>query len=169
MNGNCETETELQGETNGRVEFDTRIEYRHGGPCGATQDIKFMFLEKVERNGDITNVFVCSNLGRFGSIPCQSRSRISVTFLGTSKYDIKLSLDDLALNDSGHYRIRVDMTRISLVKNFYLTIKGIECCVLEMSKVVGLIRQCKDPLLNCYTGTLNPFQSLVYIPSKVMS
>ena len=81
---------ELQGEVGGSVEFDARMEYRHGGSCGAKQNVRFMSLKKVEESGAENRIFICSNLGRFGTVPtCSNGSKVSVSFQGTDKFDIK--------------------------------------------------------------------------------
>ena len=65
MNANgaedCGVLTELQGEVGRSVEFDARVEYRHGGSCGAKQNVRFMSLKKVEESGAERRIFICSN------------------------------------------------------------------------------------------------------------
>lgn len=124
----CETTTELQGEVGGSVELDARLEYRHGGLCGATQRVRIMVLSKVDDNGHADSLYACNNF-RNASAPCPAnRSRVTVSFRGDSKFDIKLSLHDLMLSDSGHYHIKVDLydivagRRMSIFKHFTLNI-----------------------------------------------
>ena len=56
---------------------------------------------------------------------------MSVSFQGTDKFDIKLSLEDLALTDSGHYYVEVDMEDITagqimkIRKEFLVDITGL--------------------------------------------
>lgn len=133
----CETATDLQAEVGRSVEFDTRIEFRNGGSCGERQNVRLMFLNKVMETGEIETQFICSNLGSFGNNPiCDNRSRVSVSFQGTSKYDIKLSLNGLTEADAGRYQVRVDLDdivggkRISIYKNFLVTLPGITCTCL---------------------------------------
>ena len=114
------------------------MEYRHGGSCGAKQNVRFMSLKKVEESGAENRIFICSNLGRFGTVPtCSNGSKVSVSFQGTDKFDIKLSLEDLALTDSGHYYAEVDMEdftagrRMTIEKHFTVVVKGVLLAVVN--------------------------------------
>ena len=136
---NCATATDMQAVVGGSVEFDTRVEFRHGGSCGLRQNVRLMFLDKVDENGDVIEmVFICSNLGNFGNIPsCGKYGNVSVSFQGDHKYDIKLRLDNLAEADAGKYRVRVDLDdivggrRISIYKNFTVTVQSMQLVLLH--------------------------------------
>ena len=126
---NCEIRTELEGQVGNSVKFDARVEYRHGGACGVTQNVRIMSLNKMEENGGSTSQFICSNLGRLRNVhTCANRSRVSVSSGGASKYDVSLHLNDLTLADAGTYYIKVDVDesvggrRVTIRKNFVLTV-----------------------------------------------
>ena len=133
--------------TKGSIEFDARIEYRHGGSCGIEQKIKVMFLEKVKGSGF---VFVCSNLGSTSSRLCANRSRVSVSFQGSSKYDIKLTLNNLSKSDSGDYQVKVEVIEgsiySSITKTFNLTVQGKKWCCHTADLGILLPRATSSPL-----------------------
>ena len=141
----CGVLTELQGEVGRSVEFDARVEYRHGGSCGAKQHVRFMSLKKVEESGAESRVFICSNLGRFGTVPtcANNASTVSVSFQGTDKFDIKLRLENLSLTDSGHYYVEVDLEdftagrRMTIEKQFTVAVKGMRLLAFAIVQKEG--------------------------------
>lgn len=121
--------TALQGVSGGSAEFDSRVEFRHGGSCGVNLNIRLMFLNKVQADGSTQSVYICSNLGSLSNKLCSNMMRVTVSFQGPEKYDIKLSLQNLTVSDSGEYEVRVDLndafgTRTSIRKTFVLTVIG---------------------------------------------
>lgn len=144
----CDTTIQLQEEAKGSVEFDARVEYRHGGSCGFDQAVRLMFLNKIHDSGTTESVFVCSNLGGYGSKPCFNNSRVSISFQGDDKYDLKLRLHNLTAADSGRYQIKVDLDdvvggrRTTIIKNFDVDVTGIfnndsKQCACSISRLIS--------------------------------
>ena len=127
---NCETPTSLPAELGESVEFDTRIQFRHGGSCRLAQNVRHMLLCKENGAGD--PLFICSNLGALSNNPiCEDSSRVLVSFQGSHKYDIKLLIRNLTEADAGRYHVEVELDgflgpgrMITIRKNFLVTIQG---------------------------------------------
>lgn len=137
----CNAVTQLEGMTEGSIEFDGSLEFRHSGPCRQKQNVRLMFLRKLLANGNVETVYVCSNLASFGRKPCSNGSRVSVNHLGDHKYDIGLILHNLSPSDEGMYQVRVDLNDVSgglrstIIKRFNLTIKGNSASQLSVHKL----------------------------------
>ena len=155
------------------MEFDARVEFRHGGSCGLRQNVRLMFLDKVDENGDVIDTrFICNNLGRFGNISnCANYANVSVSFRGDHKYDIKLLLDGLTEADAGNYRVRVDLDnfaggrRTSIFKNFSVSFTGMQGALpggtLECSACSG-----SDPLLLLNGEVVSPNSTITFAQIK---
>lgn len=132
----CNQTTLLKSNSGDDVEFDTRIEYRYGGTCRHNETIAIMSLVKLGENS-VENVYICSSLGSFRTRPCANWRRVSVSYRGNHKYDIKLMMANLSLSDAGVYQVRVDVNdiaggrRMHISKNFDLTVKGTTVIALE--------------------------------------
>lgn len=130
---NCEAATQLIGNVGEDIEFDSRVEFRHGGECNAVQTVRLMFLNKILDDESQERMFVCSNLGSLGTVrTCPNKTRVVVSYLGEKgKYNIRLSLKGITLADSGNYQAMVEVDeyvggrRKSILKNFHVTVEGI--------------------------------------------
>lgn len=125
----CTSTTSLQGEAGGSAEFDTRVDFRHGGSCGVTMNIRIMFLQRYLADGTTQSIYICSNLGSYRLNECSDQNRVSVVSQGDGKYNLNLKLQDLTAGDSGSYEVKVDLNdvfgvRTSIFKNFTLSVPG---------------------------------------------
>ncbi len=102
----CNNKRYLQSAVNSFATFDTRLGFRNGGSCSIKQRVSsFQFIQLGESNSNL--LYSCSN----GPINlCHNSSRVSVSYHGKDNYDVKLTLNDLLLSDSGRYELRVVLT-----------------------------------------------------------
>ena len=105
------------------------MQFRHGGSCGVTMNVRLMFLQHHLADGTTESIYICSNLGSFSQSDCSDQGRVSALSQGDGKYNIKLRLQDLTAADSGSYEVKVDLNdvfgvRTSIFKNFTLSIPG---------------------------------------------
>ena len=128
-NEGCRGTTHLEGEVQGSVEFDARLDYKCGGDCKFKQIVINMVLSKIDENGTSELLFICSNLGSNSRRNCENRPHVSISFQGEDKYDIKLTLHSLNFSNSGRYQLRVNLNemgrrRSTILKEFDITVRG---------------------------------------------
>jgi hypothetical protein len=123
--------TNLLAEEGGAVEFDTRVGPRNGGGCGVMQRVRRMIFRKMESGV----LFFCSNQGPFANEYCSNSTRVTVTFQGPSKYDFKLRLDNISMDDVGRYQVEVELDGLfgmggrvadPIYKEFLVALKPVE-------------------------------------------
>ena len=84
--------------------LDTRIAYNGSGSSNRNQTTRLLQLFKDRVSGS-TLQYVCTNTAKL----CQPRGRISVVQGTDHKFDLKLTLENAALNDTGVYIARVEV------------------------------------------------------------
>ncbi len=126
----CRGTTHLEGEEQGSVEFDARLEYNYGGDCGLKQSVRQMDLNRIDDNGNSESLFICSNLGSYNRRRnCTNSTHVSITYQGEDKYDLKLSLHSLNISSSGRYQLQVNVAETegrtnTILKEFNVTVRG---------------------------------------------
>ena len=105
--------------------LDTRITYNGSGSSNKNQTTKLLQLFKGVVSGP-TLQYVCTNADR----SCPSIGRIGVVQGTDHKFDMKLTLDNAAINDKGDYIVRVEVVNpqsgaaLYLTKTFQVNVSG---------------------------------------------
>lgn len=106
--------------------FDTRITFVGGGRGNRNQTITLLELVK----GNARRLYLCSNLGRNQNQQCSSSDRIEIRS-GAHKFDIRMILPSVSLEDSGIFFARAEVINPetgatdTITKRFELTVEGI--------------------------------------------
>ena len=113
------------------MEFDARLDYNCGGDCGLKQSVRQMYLNRIDDSRNSESLFICSNLGSYGSRNCTNSTHMSITYQGEDKYDLKLSLHSLNISNSGRYRLQVNLKNVEkkqsiILKEFNVTVRGMD-------------------------------------------
>ena len=105
--------------------LDTRITYNGSGSSNKNQTTKLLQLFKGVVSGP-TLQYVCTNADR----SCPSKGHIGVLQGTDHKFDMKLTLENAALNDTGDYIVRVEVVNpesgaaLYLTKRFQVNVSG---------------------------------------------